>query len=130
MPTRPPTPVRVTANFEANLAAVEAYWVAQGAPEAHAQLLDELADTVVANLEAYPSLGRPFLARRARSLEAIEAARRLQDRLGAGELREYLSGDYLILYAVIQETVYLLAIKHHKQLSFDLARLWPPRDEG
>jgi hypothetical protein len=27
-------------------------------------------------------------------------------------------------YAVLQRAVYLLAVKHHKQLSVDLPRLW------
>ena len=42
-------------------------------------------------------------------------------------LREYLHGDYLLLYAAMdaQKTVYLLSIRHHRQLSFDFARLWP-----
>ena len=43
------------------------------------------------------------------------------------EVREYLSGDYLLLYCIVADggarkpglTVYLLAIKHHRQLSFD-----------
>lgn len=44
--------------------------------------------------------------------------------LGAAEaLRVYLHGDYLILYTAT--TVYLLSIRHHRQLSFDFARLWP-----
>jgi len=86
-PGRTRTRVRVTANFEANLAAVEAYWVAEEASEAYARLLDELTDTVLPNLERYPQMGRPFLPRRAHSVEALEAASRLADRLGAGELR-------------------------------------------
>jgi hypothetical protein len=42
-------------------------------------------------------------------------------------LREYLHGDYLMFYAVMdaQETVVLLSIRHHRQLSFDFYRLWP-----
>ena len=45
----------------------------------------------------------------------------------ANALREYLHGDYLMLYTVIDETetVYLLSIRHHRQLSFDFAGLWP-----
>jgi hypothetical protein len=37
------------------------------------------------------------------------------------------SGDYLILYVEENESsaVYLLSIRHHRQLSFDFARLWP-----
>ena len=46
-------------------------------------------------------------------------------------LREYLHGDYLMLYTVVDAspkadaTVYLLSIRHHRQLSFDFAKLWP-----
>jgi hypothetical protein len=45
----------------------------------------------------------------------------------ANALREYLHGDYLMLYNVIDATatVYLLSIRHHRQLSFDFAGLWP-----
>jgi hypothetical protein len=33
----------------------------------------------------------------------------------------------LILYSVLegQAVVYLLSIRHHRQLSFDFARMWP-----
>ena len=46
-------------------------------------------------------------------------------------LREYLHGDYLILYSVVDassgvtSSVYLLSIRHHRQLSFDFGKLWP-----
>lgn len=33
-------------------------------------------------------------------------------------------GDYLILHARRNKDVYLLAIKHHRQLSFDLPEFW------
>lgn len=34
-------------------------------------------------------------------------------------LREYVMTDYLVLYLQVEATVYLLSIKHHRQLSFD-----------
>lgn len=42
-------------------------------------------------------------------------------------LREYLHGDYLILcvFAETTQTAFLLSIRHHRQLTFDFARLWP-----
>ena len=44
-------------------------------------------------------------------------------------LREYLHGDYLMLYTVADATTQanatVLSIRHHRQLSFDFARLWP-----
>jgi hypothetical protein len=42
-------------------------------------------------------------------------------------VREYVAGDYLNLYVVIERVVYLLSIKHHRQLSFDFDRFWPIR---
>ena len=118
--------VRTTANFEANLDAVEAFLTAAEVSGAFDALLDDLANTVVPNLERFPRMGRSFLNRAANSLEARDAVGRLQARLGAGELREYLAGDYLILYALIDRSVYLLSIKHHRQLSFDLGAHWKP----
>ena len=42
-----------------------------------------------------------------------------------GELREYLLDDYMVLYAQFGALIYLLAIRHHRQLSFDFHSLWP-----
>ena len=50
---------------------------------------------------------------------------RLGARLGRSELREYVAGDYLVLYASIGDNVYPLAIRHSRQLSFDFEAFWP-----
>ena len=39
-------------------------------------------------------------------------------------LREYILGHYLVLYAQIDANLYLLAIRHHRQLSFDFQAHW------
>ena len=41
----------------------------------------------------------------------------------ANLLREYLHGDYLILYTVMDDvgTVFLLSIRHHRQLAYAFA---------
>ena len=117
--------IRITANFEANLAAIEEFLTDTGAAPAYAALLDDLLDHVLPSLERYPGMGRPFLLREAGSVESHAAAERLRTRLGGGEIREYLMADYLVLYALIDDVVYLLAIRHHRQLSFDFERLWP-----
>jgi hypothetical protein len=57
-------------------------------------------------------------------VEARERIATLAARTRARELREYISGDYLILYALSESTVYLLAIKHYRQLSFDIEAHW------
>jgi len=57
-----------------------------------------------------------------------EARTGTAERAGAAHaLREYLHGNTLMLYIAMgaDATVYLLSIRHHRQLSFDFARLWP-----
>jgi len=39
-------------------------------------------------------------------------------------IREYVLKNYLLLYAPIDGAIYLLAIRHQRQLSFDFAGLW------
>ncbi|WP_017908388.1 hypothetical protein [Xanthomonas sp. SHU 199] len=41
-------------------------------------------------------------------------------------MRIYLHGDYVMLHTVAEASaaVYLLSIRHHRQLSFDFAGLW------
>jgi hypothetical protein len=117
--------VKLSANFERNLAAIEVFLIEVGAPQAYDLLLDDLADAVIPNLERFPAMGRPFLERPVHSVEAANALARLHSKLDDGELREYLFGDYLVLYAQFGETVHLLSIKHHRQLSFGFQSLWP-----
>lgn len=123
--------VKFTANFETNLASIEAFWRDQEAPQAYANLLEDLGQTVLGNLEQHPNLGRRFLARSTQSVETRARVAKLKQRLGGMDLREYLVGDYLILYGVDTAagrrkptSVYLLAIRHHRQLSFDFHGLW------
>lgn len=120
--------VKLTGNFERNLADLEAFLVDADAPQAFDALLDELTDTVIPNLETFPGMGRMFLDRQARSVEAANGMARLSKQLSAlskdGELREYVMAHYLVLYARIKGVVYLLSIRHQRQLSFDFSRLW------
>lgn len=117
--------VKLTANFEANLAAIEAFWIEADTPQSYARLLDVLLETIIPNLEQFAKMGRPFLSRQPQSVESKIVMERLKTRTGRGEIREYLMDDYLILYALIGDAVYLLSIRHHKQLSFDLEGFWP-----
>ena len=116
--------VKLTANFEANLASIEQFWNEADTPRSYDALLDFLLERVIPNLEQFPAMGRPFLAREARSVEGRATIERLIARVGDGDVREYVIGDYLILYALIDDTVYLLSIRHHLQLSFNLHRFW------
>jgi len=120
--------VKLTGNFERNLEALEAFLVETEAPHAFDALLDELTDTLIPNLENFPGMGRLFLERPARSVEVANGIARLTKQLGSlandGELREYVMTHYLLLYARINGMVYLLSIRHQRQLSFDFETLW------
>lgn len=116
--------VRVTANFEANLEAIEAFLSEADARPAFTALLDDLANGIIPNLEHYPEIGRAFLDRPAQSVEARQKIKRLESRMGAAAMREYVAGDFLILYAVQDRTIYLLSIKHHRQISIAFPAHW------
>lgn len=123
-----PVAVRLTANFERNLEEIEQFLIEAEAAPAYDGLLDELLATVIPNLERYPQMGRSFLARPLRSVDTsngIEALHGKLSKIGANaEIREYVLPHYLLLYAFTGEEIFLLAIRHHKQLSFDLNALW------
>ena len=120
--------VKLTAHFERNLEALEAFLAEAEAPRAFDALLDELTDAIIPNLERFPEMGRLFLERPARSVEVANGIARLTKQLDAlakdGELREYVMTHYVLLYARIGGTVYLLSIRHQRQLSFDFESLW------
>ncbi len=117
--------IRVTRNFERNLEAIEQFLREQEALPAFGELLDELFTSLLPKLESYPRLGPDFLARRPHSLEGYARLDLILTRLGEGtEVREYISGDYLLLYALRGDQLYLLSIKHHRQLSFDFRGFW------
>lgn len=125
-----PCRVELTASFLERLDAIEAFLLEAGAGFAFDDLLAELRATVIPNLRRFPRIGRlyldthpPLLPHSAEALAQLAA-------LPAGAahaLREYLHGDYLMLYVAMDAdaTVYLLSIRHHRQLSFDFGHLWP-----
>lgn len=121
---------KLAANFQRNLADIEQFLIDTEAPQAFDGLLDELMETTVPNLERFPGLGRPFLDRVVRSAEAANATTALEARLTAmgvsssASLREYVMAHYLVLYVQVDDTVYLLSIRHHRQLSFDFEGNW------
>ena len=121
---RPVARVELTASFLSRLDAIEAFL--ESAPAAFDRLIDELRLTVIPNLERFPKIGRCYLDQPPQSAEALAQLAALP--AGAAErLREYLHGDYLMLYAVSarSDRVHVLSIRHHRELSFQFSRLWP-----
>ena len=121
-----PYRVELTASFLERLGAIEAFLLEADAGSAFDALLAELRATVIPNLRRFPRIGRRYLDNPPQSAEALAQLAALP--AGAAHaLREYLHGDTLMLYTATEAdvTVYLLSIRHHRQLSFDFAGLWP-----
>ena len=117
--------VELTASFIERLESIESFLTDAGAPQAYDTLLDGLRRTVIPNLRRFPRMGRRYLDKPPQSAEALAQLRALPS--GAADaLREYLHGDDLILYTLTGSTVYLLSIRHHRQLSFAFVKLWEP----
>ena len=127
--------VELTASFLQRLDAVEAFLLEADAGFAFDALLADLRAKVIPNLRRFPRMGRRYLANPPQSAEALAQLAALP--AGAPDaLREYLHGDYLLLYSVVDASpkakpaVYLLSIRHHRELSFDFTRLWPGSGPG
>lgn len=118
--------VELTASFMECMDAIEAFLAEVDAAFAFDDLLAELRTTVIPNLARFPRIGRHYLDNPPQSAEALAQLATLPAG-AANALREYLHGDYLMLYTATEAdvTVYLLSIRHHRQLSFDFVRLWP-----
>lgn len=116
--------VRLTVNFKNNLAAIEAFYTGIEASRGFEIVIDELLDTAVPNLARFPHMGRPFLDHTARSVEVTAAQAMLRAKLGSADLREYILKTTVVLYFHQGAVVHLLAVKHHRQLSFDFEHLW------
>jgi plasmid stabilization system protein ParE len=117
--------VELTASFIERLESIEAFLAEADALQAYDKLLDGLRRTVIPNLRRFPRIGRRYLDQPPQSAEAMTQLAALPP--GAADaLREYLHDDYLILYTLTGLTVYLLSIRHHRQLSFAFAKLWEP----
>jgi plasmid stabilization system protein ParE len=118
--------VELTASFLERLDTIEASLPEADAAFAFNELLAELRATLIPNLARFPRLGRRCLDNPPQSAEALAHLGELPPGV-AGALREYMHGDYLVIYTAIdaEATAYLLSVRHHRQLSFDFARLWP-----
>jgi plasmid stabilization system protein ParE len=118
--------VELTASVLDRLDDIEAFSTEADAAFAFDKLLTELRGTVFPNLARFPRIGRRYLDHPPQSVEGLAPLSALP--AGAAQaLPEYLHGEYLLLYMAMEadSVVYLLSIRHHRQLWFDFARLWP-----
>lgn len=102
------------------LESIEAFLRETDAPYAYDTLLGDLRETVIPNLRRFPFMGPRYLGQPPQSAEAIVQLGRLPPGT-AHSLRTLANGNYIILYTAQESntTVYLLSIRHHRQLGFD-----------
>jgi len=113
-----------TENFTANLDEIQSFLSVEGRL-AFQRLLNRLFDDICPQISRFPLSGRAFLGHHAGSAEGEKLFQRVRERLRAGDdLREFVVDDYVVLYLVRRTRIYFMAIKHHRQLSFDLRHFW------
>ena len=117
--------VKITQNFENSLDLIEKFLEDADANHFFPELITELFETIIPNLEMFPQIGVNLIGRQLTSIEAIHLREIVLSKLPhQSELREYISGDYVILYLKNESTVFLLSIKHHRQLSSNFQDYW------
>jgi hypothetical protein len=115
--------VEAAPNFLANLDAAHQFFRLQDADSADARLTKLKAELreMVSVLQWSPAGGRPARFLAATSIQAqlrLEAVLQLAEQAGLPDLREYVVGQHMILYAHSETDVVLLAIKHQRQLMY------------
>jgi hypothetical protein len=120
--------VSLSANFEKNLADIAQYLDTAQLNNAelntaetkstYVQLLETLSTKVIVDLGQFPEIGRKYLERQQQSVEAIALLTQIENLCPPDELRQYRLNDYLVLYINRSNTIYLLAIRHQRQLAF------------
>lgn len=106
-----------TAAFRVRLQQVAAFFDALGAPQVVDRLLDDIEAIIVPNLSRFPEVGSRYIDGPPQSTEALMALARLPPDASA-TLRKYVHDDFVILYAALPDTLYLLSIRHHRESSF------------
>ena len=112
--------IHITSNFERNLDEIEEFMSSNDCAHLFIPLVDELFTTVIPNIERFPDIGVNFLDRTINSVEVINRIEKILNYIQPNSvIREYLFLDYLLLYLHDDNKVYLLSIKHHRQLKYD-----------
>jgi hypothetical protein len=111
--------VRATHNLEKNLQRIEVFLESVGASHRYDDLVDDLLQRVIPLLEITPKLGTPFDSKQLPA-EAQLVAERIRSKLDGGTFHQLVRGDFLALYLIRDDKVHLLAVRHHREASFQL----------
>ena len=114
--------VSAAPHFAASLLAVHAFMLGQDAASAPARLAHLKRDLrdMTTLLAWSPASGRPARFLRPNSAQAslrLAAVQQLAQSAGLPQLREYVIGSHVVLYAHSDTEVVLLSLKHYRQLT-------------
>jgi hypothetical protein len=108
-----------THNFEENLQAIADFWLKNDFTVDYDRLLQTLLFTIVPSLERHQKIGKPFALSFAEFNDAPWHENDTQ------YVQELVFSDYALLYLLppattgATQTIYMLAIKHQKQVAFN-----------
>lgn len=115
--------VEAVPNFLENLEAAHQFFVLQDVESAASRLIKLKAELrqMVQILSWSPSSGRMarfFNTKSAQARLKAEAVMQLAELAGLPDLREYIVGQHIVLYAHSDSSVVLLALKNQRQLMY------------
>ena len=81
---------------------------------------EELFERIVPALERHADIGRPYVLRKLGDRTEARLLAELAPRLAASSAiaREWVERDFTILYLVTPDKVFLVNLKHHRQLGY------------
>ena len=109
--------VEYAALFNQHLERIEQFCAQHETSPAYRSLLDDIDTVIIPNLERFPRIGKPYLEATVESTEALMAVAKLPRNAG-NLLRKYVHDDYILLYVLGDDTLHLVAIRHHKETTF------------
>lgn len=112
----------LAASFERSLEAMRRFLEQNEAPRSvYVEVVNAIVGRLFPLLEDHPRAGRDWLLNPPPTESGKLLQRRVLARLeGRRELREFVLDQLWVLYAVEGNTVTLLAVRHHRQLGFEL----------
>jgi len=114
--------VVVAASFERNLEAMRLFLEQNKvSPNMYDDVVNAIVGRLFPLLEDHPRAGRDWLLNPPPTDSGQLLLQRVLAKLkGRRELREFVLDRLVVLYAIEGNTVTLLAVRHHRQLGFDL----------
>jgi plasmid stabilization system protein ParE len=109
--------VLLTRGFERDLERIDRFLASLGGSGALDALIEDLERRVIPILERTPRIGTRLVERQLPPDSAL-LLERIQQRLGNQEARTLVLSDFVLLYLVADEAVFLLSVRHQREHGF------------